>query len=1049
MDTSDRSRGWSSWCRVSLVATALLLVFTASPSWAQEQVPEDFFKGLRWQNVGPDRGGRSIGAAGSAARPFEYYFGATGGGLWKTTDGGTTWSVVTDGEISTASVGAVAVCEADPDVVYIGTGETQIRGNIQQGDGVYRSTDGGRSWDHLGLEETQNISRIRIHPTDCETVWVGAFGVHSMPNPERGVYKTTDGGENWEKTLYRDDRSGAVDISVHPTNPDIVYAALWEAWRKSWGMSSGGPGSGLFRSSDGGETWEEITRNPGLPQAGLIGKIGVAVSPADQNRVYAIVENEEGGVFVSADGGETWTKTNEERKLRQRAFYYTRIYADPVDVDRVYVLNTAFYRSDDGGETFGRTIAVPHGDNHDLWISPDDPDRMINANDGGANVSVNGGRSWTDQDFATAQFYRVTTTAHEPYLVCGAQQDNSTACVAPRGWNHLMAQGRPFFSVGGCESGYIAPHPENPDIYYAGCYGGSLSRYDHSNGQTRAVNVWPENPMGQSSEDLVERVQWTFPIVFSPHDANVLYTGTQKVWRSATEGESWEAISPDLTRADPSTIGPSGGPITKDQTGVETYATVFAIAPSVHNPDVIWAGSDDGYVHITQNGGGSWENVTPPDAPDFVRINTLEASPNTPGKAYVSGIRYLVENDRSPYVWKTEDYGATWTKIVNGIPEDDFIRAVREDPTRPGMLYAASERTVYISWNDGSNWQPLTLNLPTVQVADLVVKEDDLVIGTHGRSFWVLYGIDPLRQLNADVLGSDAFLFQPTDVRRGLDPMAEVTYYLAEDADEVEITFLDEAGDVVQTFTGPREEDEEEEEAEEAPSFARFPQRAAPSTRDGVNRFRWNMRLDGYTDFEGRIFWAAGNIGPALVPGEYKVRLSVDGSVIGTSSFNLMLDPRIEGVTQADLQARFDLAVKIRDRVSDANEAVILIREIKAQVDDRLSESDDAGLARAAEDFKAAVSAVEGEIYQVKNQSNQDPLNFPIKLNNKLAALMGVVEGSENRPTAQSFAVYDYLDVLLRAEMETLHGLLQEDLAALNGRLEDLDLDPISVGSEH
>ncbi len=1033
-----------------LLAAAGLLAVPAGPVEAQDPVPDDFFRGLRWQNIGPDRGGRSIGVAGSTTRPNEYYFGATGGGLWKSTDGGATWRVVTDGKITSASVGAVAVCEADPDVVYIGTGETQIRGNIQQGDGVYKSTDGGSSWEHLGLKETQNISRIRIHPTDCNTVWIGAFGVHSTPNPERGVYRTTDGGESFEKVLYRDEMSGAVDISVHPSNPDIVYAALWEAWRKSWGMSSGGPGSGLFRSTDGGQSWEEITRNPGMPQDGLIGKIGVAVSPVDQNRVYAIVENEEGGVFVSNDGGDTWTRTNDERKLRQRAFYYTRIYADPMDVDRVYVLNTAFYRSDDGGETFGQTIGVPHGDNHDLWIASDDPDRMINGNDGGANVSVNGGRSWTDQDFPTAQFYRVITTAHEPYLVCGAQQDNSTACVAPLGWNHLSARGQPFFSVGGCESGYIAPHPNNPDIYYAGCYGGSLSRYDHSNGQTRAVNVWPENPMGQSSEDLVERVQWTFPIVFSHHDSNVLYTGTQKVWRTRTEGESWEAISPDLTRADPSTMGPSGGPITKDQTGVETYATVFAIAPSYHDPDVIWAGSDDGYVHVTRDGGGNWQKVTPPDAPDFLRINTVEASPTTPGKAYVAGIRYLVENDRSPYVWKTEDYGASWTKIVDGIPDDDFVRAVREDPERPGLLYAASERTVYVSWSDGAQWQPLTLNLPTVQVADLVVKEDDLVIGTHGRSFWVLSGIGPLRQISPEVLESDAFLFQPTDVRRGLDRQAEIVYFLAEDAEDVEIAFMGADMEIIQIFSGEAGAAAEEEEEEEDPSpFARPAGRLSPSTRDGINRFRWNMRLDGYTDFEGRIFWAAGNTGPALVPGEYKVRLTVDGEVVGTSSFNLLLDPRIEGVTQADLEARFDLAVRIRDRVSDANEAVILIRDIKAQLDDRLAESDDNDLTRAAETFREAISGVEGEIYQVRNRSNQDPLNFPIKLNNKLAALLGVVEGSENRPTEQSYEVFEYLDGLLQAELGTLHDLLQNELSSLNGRLEELGLDAIQVQSGH
>ena len=1036
------------WPRMAPLVGATLLLLLSSPLGSQEVVPEEFLEGLRWQNVGPDRGGRSIGAAGSTARPLEYYFGATGGGLWKSTDGGITWRAVTDGKITSSSVGAVAVCEADPDVVYIGTGEIQLRGNVQQGDGVYRSTDGGSSWDHLGLKETQNISRIRVHPTDCSTAWVAAFGVHSMPNPERGVYKTTDGGESWDKVLFRDDLSGAVDISVHPSNPDIVYAALWEAWRKSWGASSGGPGSGLFRSTDGGESWGEITRNPGLPQDGLLGKIGVAVSPVDENRVYAIVESEEGGVFVSEDGGENWTRTNDERKLRQRAFYYTRIYADPVDVDRVYVLNTAFYRSDDGGESFGRTISVPHGDNHDLWIAPDDPDRMINANDGGANVSENGGRSWTEQDFPTAQFYRVITTAHQPYLVCGAQQDNSTACVAPRGWNHLSERGQPFFSVGGCESGYIASHPENPDIYYAGCYGGSLSRYDHSNGQTRAVNVWPENPMGQSSEDLLERVQWTFPIVFSNHDPDVLYTGTQKVWKTTNEGQGWEAISPDLTRADPSTMGPSGGPITKDQTGVETYATVFAIAPSYHDPAVIWAGSDDGYVHVTRNGGGNWENVTPPDAPDFVRINTIEASPNTAGKAYVAGIRYLVENDQRPYLWKTDDFGGTWTKIVDGIPDDDFIRAVREDPERDGLLYAASERTVYISWDDGGHWQPLTLNLPTVQVADLVVKEDDLVIATHGRSFWVLYGIDPLRQISPGVMSADAYLFQPTDVRRGVDQTVDVTYHLAEDANEVEVTFFDGSGEVVQNFTAQAEEEEAEEpEEEEASPFARSSQRPSPSTRNGVNRFRWNMRLDGYTDFDGRIFWAAGNSGPALVPGDYSVRLTVDGAEVGRHSFNLGLDPRIQGVTQADLQARFDLAVRIRDRVSEANEAVILIREVKAQLDDRLEASDDAGLERAAVAFRNAFSAVEGEIYQVKNQSNQDPLNFPIKLNNKLAALLGVVEGSENRPTDQSYSVFEYLDGLLQAQLDEMDRLLQDDLGVLNQRLESLGLDPIQRGT--
>jgi len=1013
---------------------------------AQVNPPEDFFSGLRWQNVGPNRGGRSIAVAGSDARPNEYYFGATGGGLWKTEDGGTTWNPVTDGKITSSSVGAVAVCEADPDVVYIGTGETELRGNVMQGDGVYRTTDGGRTWSHLGLAETQNISRVRIHPTDCNTAWIGAFGVHSMPNPERGVYKTTDGGESWRKVLFRDDRSGAVDLSVHPTQPNIVYAALWEAWRKSWGMSSGGPGSGLFRSTDGGESWEEVTRNPGLPQDGIIGKIGVVVSPANPDRVYAIVEHEEGGVFRSDDGGETWTRTNDERKLRQRAFYYSRIYADPQDEDHVYVLNTAFYGSEDAGETFDRSYRVPHGDNHDLWIAPSDPERMINSNDGGANVSVNGGTTWTGQDYPTAQFYRVVTTAHQPYMICGAQQDNSTACVAPRGWSQLSSADQFFFSVGGCESGYVAPHPVNPDIFYAGCYGGSLSRFDYSNGQTRAVNVWPENPMGQSSEDLLERVQWTFPIVFSHHDPSVLYAGTQKVWRTTDEGQSWEAISPDLTRADPATMGPSGGPITKDQTGVETYATVFAIAPSYHDPQVIWAGSDDGYVQVTRDGGGSWRNVTPADAPDFVRINTIEASPTTPGKAYVAGIRYLVENDMHPYVWKTEDYGSTWTRIDSGFPMDDFVRAVREDPERPGLLYAASERTVYISFDDGDSWMPLTLNLPTTQVADVVVAGGDLVIATHGRSFWVLYGIDYLRQLTPEVLSSGAWLFDPADPVRGLDQTVDVTYFLPEEAEEVTVRFLDSDGQVLQTYSGSTGEEEEPVEEEDEPSARRGGGTPRASTRAGTNRVRWNMRTEGYTDFEGRIFWAAGNVGPAVVPGTYRVTLAVDGGEVGAQDFEIRMDPRLDGVTVADLRARFELATRIRDRTSEANEAVIRIREIKAQIDERLEGTESPQVSGSGDALKTALSEVEGEIYQVRNQSNQDPLNFPIKLNNKLAALLGVVEGSENRPTDQSYEVFEYLSGLLQVQLDRLGEILEGDLAAFNRELVGMGLEPVRIG---
>ena len=1026
-----------------------------------QQFDEGLYDVLTWSNVGIARGGRSTAVAGSDARPLEYYFGAVGGGLWKTTDGGSNWNPVTDGQITSSSVGAVAVCSADPDVIYIGTGETQLRGNVMQGDGVYKSVDAGVTWEHLGLVESQNISRIRVHPEDCDVAWVGAFGQHSADNPERGVFKTTDGGESWDLTLFKSEKAGVVDLVLDPNDSDVLYAAVWEAWRKSWGMSSGGFDSGLWKSTDGGDNWSDITATLGLEPAGPIGKIGVAVSGANSDRVWVIVEHDEqGGVYRSDDAGESWEQVNDERKLRQRAFYYSRIYADPQDEDVVYALNTGFYRSNDGGLTFPRSISVPHGDNHDLWIAPTDPERMINSNDGGGNVSFNGGATWTDQEYATAQFYRVITTNHEPYHICGAQQDNSTACTPSGGWNHLSAAGGfgggggHYYSVGGCESGYIAPHPEDLDVFYAGCYGGSLSRYDHETGFSRSINVWPENPMGQSAEDIRERVQWTFPIVFDKHDSGIVYTGTQSVWKTTTEGQSWVQISPDLTRNDPMTVGASGGPITRDQTGVETYATVFAIAPSPHDPNVIWAGSDDGYVSVTRNARATspdWDNVTPSDAPDFLRINTIEASPNTPGKAYIAGIRYLVDNDRSPYIWKTSDYGETWRKIVVGIPSDDFIRAVREDPARPGLLYAASERTVYISWNDGESWQPLSLNLPVTQVSDMVVEDNDLVISTHGRSFWVMRSIGLLRQLTPEVAEAPFWLFDPKDPVRRFDTAVDINYHLAEDAERVTLDFLDRSGEVLASFesAAPVEDEEEDEDEDEGGGGGGFGGGGGGPTvakTAGANRFRWNQRLAGWTDFEGRIFWAAGNQGPAVLPGTYQVRLTVDGES-QSQDFEIRMNPRAvaDGVTLADLEERFAFAIRIRDRVTDANEAVLRVRSIKDQIGERLEQSDDAQLQSLSETVTDRLGEVEGEIYQVQNRSNQDPLNYPIKLNNKIAALQNSVEGAESRPTDQAYEVFETLSGQLDVELEQMNLVIQQDLARLNELLRELGLEPIDT----
>ena len=1026
--------------------TVIALFLSAPPPLlsAQEATAPDPFAALEWQNIGPDRGGRSIAVGGSDARPLEYYFGATGGGLWKTTDGGTTWEPVTDGQINSASVGSVAVCAANPDVVYIGTGETQLRGNIQAGDGLYRTTNGGEDWEHIGLRSSRNFSRVRVHPTDCSIVFAGAFGEYGAENEERGVYRSTDGGATWTRVLHRDAKTGAVDISIDETNPNVIYASLWDAFRKPWAMSSGGDGSGLFKSTDGGSTWTELTRNPGLPRDQPIGKIGVSVSRANPNRVYAIVEADSGGVFRSDDGGATWQLMNTERKLRQRAFYYTRIYADPQDADRVYVLNVQFWRSDDGGKTFDTQIRPPHGDNHDLWISPENNARMINANDGGGNVSVNGGTTWTEQDYPTAQIYRIGLTAHQPYHVCGGQQDNSTVCVPSKAWGHLSAANDFFYAPGGCESGYVSNDPSQIDIFYAGCYGGALDRFDYSTGQRRAVNVWPDNPMGWSAQDLKERVQWTFPIVFSRTGPHVLYTTSQHVWRSTNEGQSWERISPDLTQAEPSTMEASGGPITRDQTGVETYPTVFSLAPSPHEAGVIWAGTDDGLVHITRDGGATWQNVTPPDLPEFTKIYTVEASPHVPGRAYIAGQRMLL-GDYTPYAFRTEDYGRTWTRITAGIPEGDFALTIREDVVQPGLLYLGTEKRVWVSFDNGTSWRSLQQDMPVVQIADIASTREDIAIATHGRSFYIMYDVAPLREMaRAGGQVSGITLFEPSTAERSVDNAATIYYYLPAPVKEMTVEILDGTGKVIRTFEASADSaDEESEEDAPAGRFGGGESRLALDA--GLNRINWDMRYPGFTTFPGMIMWAAGNRGPVALPGEYTVRLTADGTT-RTAPLRIGIDPRLEGqVTQQDLAARFDLAQQVISRVNDANNAVIMVRDVREQVDDRLEKTDDTRIEELAGRVKSRMADVEGRIYQVRNQSSQDPLNYPIMLNNKLAALLGIIERGEYRPTDQSYEVFNMLSGQLTTQLDALNAIIATDLAELNRLLQQNGLEVIRV----
>ena len=1000
------------------------------------------FAGLRWRSIGPARGGRSIAVGGSSARRDEYYFGATGGGLWKTTDGGVTWRAVSDGVFKTSSVGAVAVSESNPDVVYAGMGEVQLRGNVIQGDGIYKSSDAGRTWTHVGLAKTMVISRIRIHPANPDVVYAAALGDPYGPNPERGVFNTSDGGKTWTSVLTRNEKTGVADLAMDPKNPEVLYAGLWEVFRTPHSLSSGGPGSGLFKTTDGGKTWVELTRNPGLP-AGIWGKSGIAVSGADSTRVYAVVEAAEGGVFLSDDAGATWTRVNEDRRLRQRAFYYTRIYADPQVKDTIYVLNTGLYRSTDAGKTIA-SIRVPHGDNHDLWIASNDPKRMINSNDGGANVSINGGATWTDQDYPTAQFYNVFTTAHVPYHVCGAQQDNSTACVPSTGGE--------LYAVGGGESGYIAPDPEDVDVFYAGSYGGLLTRINRRTGERRAITIYPDNPMGFSSRDIVERFQWTFPIVIAPTDPNTLYATSQHVWKSTNEGQSWQRISPDLTRHDPATLGPSGGPITLDQTGVETYATVFTLAPSPVNGSVIWAGSDDGLVHVTRDAGKTWTPVTPDGLPPFTRISLIDASAHDAGTAYLAGNRYQ-RSDRAPYVYKTADYGKTWTKIVGGLPADDFPRAVREDTKRRGLLFLGTETGMSVSFDDGQVWQPLQTGLPVTPVHGIQIKNDDLVIATHGRSFYLMSNIGVLRQIRRETTNEPVVLFDPSDATRSVSSGVAIDYYLKEAADKATIAILDAKGQTIVTVTGtpkptvaPAGRGAAAEASEEEEGGGRGGPPARVGVDKGMNRFVWDMRYPSARDFPGMILWAGSTRGPIAPPGRYQVRLTA-GGITQTQDFTISRNARVTGVTDGDLVAQFTLAKQINDRLSVANGAVIRIRALKDQIGERMAKASDQAIKTAAQALIDKLTGVEGEIYQYRNRSSQDPLNYPIRLNNKLAALQGVVEAGDARPTDQAVAVFKDLSARLDKELARLEALVKNDLAALNTQLTAQSLPSVKDGA--
>jgi photosystem II stability/assembly factor-like uncharacterized protein len=1036
------------------------------------------FAGLRWREVGPLRGGRSVAAAGSVARPNEYWFGTTGGGVMKTTDGGLTWTPMSD-RFFGGTIGAIAIDARNPDVVWVGGGETCIRGNTAHGDGLWKTTDGGRTWTFLGFRD-EHIASIELDWRNSSVAYLGVFGNPFQASPNRGLFKTTDGGRTFNKALFVNDSTGVIDIQMDPTNPDILYVAMWQAYRTPWSMSSGGVHSGLHKSTDGGATWTNLSRTArGFPK-GVTGKIGIAVSPAKPSRIWAQVEHDSGGLYRSDDGGQSWEKLNADRRMMQRAWYYSHVYADPKDSNVVYSLNVGFHKSRDGGRTFPINISVPHGDNHDLWIAPDNPNRMINANDGGANVSENGGQSWTDQDYATAQWYHVDTTNDWPYHICGAQQDNSTLCGPSRGGQGLDD----WYDGGGGESGYVTPNPRNPDIIFAGSYGGLLTRKDRKTGFERNVTVFPINPMGHSSEDIEVRFQWTFPIVFSRHTPNVVYAAGSRLFKSTNEGQSWTAVSPDLARKDPKTMGPSGGPITRDQTGVETYALIFAFDESPVQAGVLWAGTDDGLVWVSRNNGANWENVTPPGIGDFTRVSIIDPSNFIAGGAFVAANRYQL-GDKQPIIYKTTDFGKTWTKIVNGIKPDHFVRVVREDPVRRGLLFAGTERGVYVTFDEGLTWQQINRNLPIVPVHDLRLKDNDVVLATHGRAFWVMDNMSALREVTPAITQKPAHLFRPVDAFRtqfgDVPSGAVVQYWLKDRGQKVNFEFLDARGAVIRSFTSDQDPQVAADSIRRSVSVdsmmrgglsrdsatravaATMPAAggggggrgggAGPPPRApnqaGMNTFAWNLRYPDAERFQNLIMWAAGTQGPVAPPGTYRVRMTV-GSDVQTHPVRVRKDPR-STATDAELQEQFQLLIAIRDKVTEANNGVRTVRNMRYQVadrTDRLTAQQKQEFARLAGTMMDSLTYRENEVYQTRNQSGQDPLNYPIRLNNKIAALSGVVGAGEYRPTNQSREAFARLSRQLDAELAALKRTLDTSLPALNAILRASGLPELKPSTE-
>ena len=1034
-----------------------LLLVLSLVSEAQKKQPavtstvsfdQALYSGLRWRELGPFRGGRSCTVTGVPGQPNLYYFGTVGGGVWRTKDAGQTWENITDSYFG-GTIGAVAVAESDPNVIYVGEGEQTLRNNVSSGWGVWKSTDAGASWKHIGLSDSRHIARIRIHPKNPDVVYVAAMGNLWKPNEMRGVYKSVDGGATWKRVLYINDTAMAGDLVMDPNNPRILYAATWNMKRNGYRMDSGGPDSKLWKSTDGGETWENLSDKPGMPK-GTNGIIGVTVSPVNSNRVWAIIENTEApGVYRSDDAGKTWARLNQDRALLQRAWYYCRIYADTQNEDKVWVMNVSYGVSKDGGKTFELKNA-PHGDHHDLWIDPNNNQRMAIADDGGAQISNDGGENWTTyHNQPTAQFYRVTTDNAFPYNILGAQQDNTSVRIPHRtSGTSITESDWTALSIG--ESAHLAPDPTNPNIIYGSDYKGYMSMQNLDNGQERSTNVWPDLPAGSGVEVMKYRFNWNYPLVFSRHDPKKLYAGSNYLHVTTNGGQSWQTISPDLTRSEPETLKSSGGPITQDNTGAEYYANIFVIAESPYTKDEIWTGSDDGLLHVTTDGGKNWQNVTPPAnvCPRLNMWNSIDVNPFEKGGAYAVATSYKF-GDYTPYIYKTTDYGKTWTVITTGIPKEEFVRVVRADPKRKGLLYAGTEKGMWISFDDGASWSKFQLNLPPVPIADLAVKNDNLIAATHGRSFWLIDDLTPLHQLTKDVAAKEAVLYKPMasyrmpggagwrEANRKLEgqnhPGGVMVHFFVKALDEkadVKLEFLESDGDVIKSY-----HNKAKERAEQL------------SAKAGGNRFVWDMRYPGYKTFPGMVFYGSPNLGPKAVPGKYKVRLTVNGQS-QEQEFEILKDPRIN-TTLPELQAQFDFLTKVRDKVSDANQGVVDIRKIKDDLGSLKSkigaEPHYNDLREAMKKFEEELNVHENNIHQTKNRSVQDPLNYGIKMNNRLAHLMVEQGGGDFAPTQQGEEVRQMLTKMVDDELGKLNATIDRNVERINTMAKEKGIELLSV----